>query len=235
MTDLKKDLNNSLNRQHGKSDLFYEKVYEIKNNHISETNHSWILTNDEEKDGSSSLKHLKDGFKVLTPNEKATIFDNKRDDLFYKTFGRDVRKYLQDDFTAFTKYQKDWKGKDGRYFYEWLVNYAEQKKFHYNTNVTLVNIVWYLGSLINHREFKKACPPEYIDLSYQVYNTFNLFTKERLFNLWWSDEFKLLFRYYVGDVSQESWFKRLKNHKTIGANLAPYLFVYNEFWRVCLV
>ena len=229
------DLKNNLFRQHGKSDLFAEKDYDCRLKQAYNKNNSLILANWMEKEESSLLKQQKEGFKVLTPVEKATIFDNKRDDLFYKTFGREVRKFLQDDFTNFTNYRKDSKGKDGKYFYECLVSYAERMNFHQNTDVTLGNIVWYLGSLINHREFKKAWPAEYADLSYQVYNTFNLFTKERLFNLWWSEEFKLLFRYYVQEVGQESRFNRLKNHKTIGANLAPYLFVYNEFWRVCLL
>lgn len=230
-----KDLKNNLLRQHGKSDLFHEKDFSAKLNHPYLQNNSLIFTSSVDRDQSSSLKQLKEGFKVLTPTEKATIFDNKRDDLYYKTFGRDVRKFLQDDFTEFTGYSKDSKGKEGRYFYSCLVRYAEHMNFHKNTDVTLGNIVWYLGSLINHREFKKSCPTEFLDLSYQVYNTFNLFTKERLFNLWWSQEFKLLFRYYVAEVGQENRFSRLRNHKTIGSNLAPYLFVYNEFCRVCLI
>ena len=70
------------------------------------------------------------GFKVLTTSEKLSIFRNKRDDLFYKTFGRAVRKFLEDDFVKTTGYDKKFKGNDGKYYYEHLVLYAKIRNFH---------------------------------------------------------------------------------------------------------
>lgn len=70
-----------------------------------------------------------EGFKLLTPEEKRRLFSNKRDDLYYKTFGRDVRKFLQDDFTDYTGYTKEDKGKNGAYFYKLLTKYAQHMRF----------------------------------------------------------------------------------------------------------
>ena len=72
----------------------------------------------------------REGFKVLTGTEKLTIFENKRDDLFYKTFGRTVRKFLQDDFIAMTGYDKELKGTDGSYYQKNLRKYAKVRNFH---------------------------------------------------------------------------------------------------------
>ncbi len=90
-------------------------------------------------------------------------------------------------------------------------------------------VICFMGSLINHREFKKACPSHLLSLSYQIYNTFNMFTKEKLFNLCQTAEFKVLFLRYVSVVNESNNFERLRTHQTIGKNLAPYLFVYKEF------
>ena len=222
-------------RQPGKFDLFEEKIQEDAQTSMFELNQSLIVTNNQDKDDSSFQKAPKEGFKIWSQAEKkSSIFWNKRDDLFYKTFGRDVRKFLQDDFTEYTKYCKENKGKGGVYFYQCLVKYATYMNFHKNTNISIESIVCYLGSLINHREFKKAWPSEMLELSYDVYNTFNLFTKERLYKLWWSDEFKIFFLYYATYVNEDNYFLRLTNHKTISGNLDPYLYVYKEFCRVCL-
>ena len=220
--------------QPGKFDLSTEKFHDDNNEPRSEPNQSCMLTGSEEKDNSSIPKNSKEGFKICSQSEKVSIFGNKRDDLFYKTFGRDVRKFLQDDFTEFTRYRKENKGKDGAYFNECLYKYANYMNFHKDTSIPIENIICYLGSLINHREFKKAWPLDLLDMSYQVYNTFNLFTKERLYKLCWSEEFKLFFKYYKWNVNENNFFKRLTNHKTISENLDPYLYVYREFWRVCL-
>ena len=119
----------------------------------------------------------------MSPQERKSIFQYKRDDLYYKTFGRNVRQFLQDDFIAGTGYKKDLKGTDGSYFYDKLLKYANKMQFHKNKEFGIDRVVCYFGSLINHREYKKACPKELLPLSKEVYNTFNMFTKEKLYTL----------------------------------------------------
>lgn len=210
------------------------KYFVVNKSNTSSSNSDWEHKSKEPTNMDRSEAGEPEGFKLLTPDEKRRIFNNRRDDLFYKTFGRDVRKFLQDDFTDFTGYQKEAKGKDGAYFYKCLKEYAKHMRFSKGTSFTTEQIVCYLGSLINHREFKKACPKQFLQLSYKVYNTFNLFTKEKLYSLWQSDEFRVLFKYYVKSVNEDNNYSRLREHKTIGLNLAPYLFIYHEFCRVCL-
>lgn len=210
------------------------KIFIINKSNASSSNSDWERKSQEPTKLNRGEEGEPEGFKLLTPDEKRRIFNNRRDDLYYKTFGRDVRKFLQDDFTEFTGYQKEAKGKDGAYFYKCLRQYAKHMKFAKDANFTTEQIVCYLGSLINHREFKKACPKQFLQLSYKVYNTFNLFTKEKLYSLWQCDEFRVLFKYYMKFVNEDNNYCRLREHKTIGLNLAPYLFIYHEFCRVCL-
>jgi len=152
------------------------------------------------------------GFKLLTLGQRKTLFNDKRDDLYYKTFGRDVRKFLQDDFTDLTGYLKEKKDKRGRYFLRCLNGYAKHLMLIFNkglvtsqgahTTISPTNfdsepvvfgrseptfdstecskLVCFLGSLINHREYKKACPVSLAQLSRTIYNTFNQFTKEKV-------------------------------------------------------
>lgn len=61
-----------------------------------------------------------EGFRLLTYKEKAKLFGGKRDDLFYKTFVRDVRKFWEDALVEHNKYLKDKRDKNGSHFYHLL-------------------------------------------------------------------------------------------------------------------
>ncbi len=177
-----------------------------------------------------------EGFRLLTYKEKANLFGGKRDDLFYKTFVRDVRKFWEDNFSqmemATSSFSKEKKDKKGIQFYSLLQQYEESLQLSSEHELTSEEIVCYLGSLINHREFIKACPKHLKKLSDNIHYVFTKFTKERLYNLWKTPQFKVLFRGYVDWVNKSEDFERLRTHRTIGKNLAPYMIVYNEFVRV---
>jgi hypothetical protein len=65
----------------------------------------------------SSPEGMQLGFKLLSHEDKRVVFNNGRDDLFYKTFARDVRKFWQDSMIAYTGYKKEDKGRNGVHFY----------------------------------------------------------------------------------------------------------------------
>lgn len=183
-----------------------------------------------------------DGFKLLTHQEKLRYFGGKRDDLFYKTFVRDVRKFWQDNVVeseenkgaliTYRGYNKEMKGKGGLYFYNCLKSFEEIMQLSKGQDFSSERMVCYLGSLINHREFIKAWPKHLKRLSDNIHNVFSKFTKERLYKLWQTPEFKVLFKHYASWVNESNNFERLRTHKTIGSNLAPYMIIYKEFVRV---
>lgn len=257
VNSLSNALNSELSKHLEQNKKKHEDVIEIdSDNNYDKENPNLIfkaplyIDNKNMNDNSSDIEEVKDfspptiqrlettisiqegmqlGFKLLSPEEKRGIFNNGRDDLFYKTFARDVRKFWQDSMIAFTGYKKEDKGRNGTHFYQCCRRFVSHIQLHKVYGLEKARVTCFIGSLINHREFKKACPNHLIDLSYQIYNTFNMFTKEKLFNLCQSDEFKVLFKRYVSVVNESNNFERLRTHQTIGKNLAPYLFVYKEF------
>jgi len=180
-----------------------------------------------------------EGFRLLTYKEKSKLFGGKRDDLFYKTFVRDVRKFWEDRLIEQEKVWikhviKNKRDKKGAQFYKSLQEYENYLQLSAGEDFTSEDMVWYLGSLINHREFIKACPKNLTKLSDEIHYVFTKFTKERLYKLCKTPQFRILFRKYAEWVNQENDYERLRTHKTIGANLAPYMVVYKEFVRVWL-
>ena len=138
-------LNSELNKNLKENIKNLEDVIEIdSDNNFEKKNPNLIfkapcpMTEKKSNDASSDIEEVKDfsppaveklestisipegmqlGFKLLSSEEKRGIFNNGRDDLFYKTFARDVRKFWQDSMIAYTGYKKENKGKKGIHFY----------------------------------------------------------------------------------------------------------------------
>eukprot|EP00344_Euplotes_crassus_P010631 CAMPEP_0196999510 /NCGR_PEP_ID=MMETSP1380-20130617/4664_1 /TAXON_ID=5936 /ORGANISM="Euplotes crassus, Strain CT5" /LENGTH=258 /DNA_ID=CAMNT_0042416453 /DNA_START=185 /DNA_END=961 /DNA_ORIENTATION=- len=173
-----------------------------------------------------------EGFRLLTYKEKSRLFGGKRDDLFYKTFVRDIRKFWEDGLVEYNTCSMDKKDKKGVQFYKLLQQYERSLGLSEGETFSSEEMVCYLGSLINHREFIKACPKKLKNLSDNIHYVFTKFTKERLYKLCKTPQFRILFKKYAEKVNKENDYERLKTHRTIGANLAPYMVIYKELIRV---
>ena len=106
-----------------------------------------------------------DGFRLLSHQDKMNHFEGKRDDLFYKTFVRDVRKFWQDSMISYTGYKKEEKGLHGLHFYRCLTQFESHMQLSLGQKFSSEVMICYLGSLINQREFSKSCPKHLLKLS----------------------------------------------------------------------
>lgn len=167
--------------------------------------------------------------------QKKTIFRNRRDDLYFKTLIRDVRKFLIEDFNHFSGLKNKKQRFTTQSFVESLTSYAtfiNQKLGYQFGDVT--PLVQNLGPFINQKLISKAGPV----LSGRcdvIYNMLYNFTKEKL-SLFSekNSPLSLLFKYYClvsEDASGSN--NRIQKHKTMKQNQQAYYIVYSTLKDYC--
>ena len=89
--------------------------------------------------------------------DRKEMFNNKRDDLFFKTMIRDIRKFLHNDFSEKSNIKKNKKTHQLTWerFFSSLITYLESFKSYIDfgpydpSNETLVCV---LGAFVSHKE-----------------------------------------------------------------------------------
>ena len=163
--------------------------------------------------------------------KRKAAFGTKRDDLFYKTIGRDVRKYLQEQFQC---------SLSGRNLKESLRNGtflkdAKQffnKEFNSTTikGLNLEKVFSCVATLISYQGYTPYCEQINCEFSLKIHDSLHNFTKAKLIDLWKLPEFKVVFKYYSKKISADG-FNRFLYHRTMKSNVKGYKYAFNDILR----
>lgn len=164
-------------------------------------------------------------------NERKSAFGTKRDDLFYKTIGRDVRKYLQEKFQVYLGNKSlNEIQKNGTFlkYVRAFFNSEVAPKLNSSSNHSRV-LAW-VATLISYNLFSKLCEEHLKELCLKIHDSLHNFTKVKLINLCKIEEFKSIFNYYSGEM--EEWgFSRFTAHRTMKANIKGYKYAFSDISR----
>jgi hypothetical protein len=165
--------------------------------------------------------------------ERKAAFGSKRDDLFYKTIGRDVRKFLQESF------QSNLGGKSLKHILKNQTFYKEVQDFfqaeivpRMSSSIDSKKVLWCFATLISYNGFMPYCDFHLSDISLKIHDSLHNFTKVKLINLCKLPEFKEVFKYYASKVS-DSQFARFKEHRTMKTNVDGYKYAFNDILKQC--
>lgn len=174
-----------------------------------------------------------DELKRTNFDERKNAFGNKRDDLFYKTIGRDVRKYLQEQFQLYMgehnikECQKY--GTFLRKFKDFFTEVIEPKLPSFSDQQKMASCV---ATLVSYNMFKSYCDKNLKDYSFKIHDSLHNFTKVKLVNLCRWDEFKWVFNYYAKEM-EDTNFQRFRTHRTMKSNVQGYKFAYSDIYAQC--
>jgi hypothetical protein len=168
-----------------------------------------------------------------TVEMKRSIFGLTRDDLYYKTIVRDVRKYLQDQFKRFLKAETINQSLNNGTFLKRLKDFSRQVEpfTTYNTDHQL--LLSTIGSLVCWAGYLPYCPPNLKPICKGIDNTLQKFTKMKLKSLIAHTGFKEIFHYYAANTGENSDYSRIKQHKTMHRNVVGYKYVLNDILSKC--
>lgn len=158
-----------------------------------------------------------------TFNKRRAAFGDKRDDLFYKTIGRDVRKFLQEEFQQFLggKSIKEWI-KDSTFlrhikdFYRCII----APKLSSSTDYT--QMICCIATLVSHQGYAPFCSEN----SEKIHDSLHNFTKMKLIKLCQMPEFQDVFNYYAKEVTKDN-FRRFK------MNPKGYHYAFDDILKQC--
>ena len=164
---------------------------------------------------------------------KKAIFNNKRDDLFYKTLIRDVRKYFVDEFNDITSY-KSFQGSG---------SFRASVKLMLETKIVPVigryqhdqdSLITFMAALISHKQAKDdIAGSEHAESIHEVYEMLYNFTKERLHAQFKRNELPYLFLFYMKmNEAPNRYLVRIGIHKTMRKNPTAYTHVYNSLTQI---
>lgn len=166
-----------------------------------------------------------------TYEKRKAVFGTKRDDLFYKTIGRDVRKYLQDKFQSTL---------NGRNLKEWMRNGAFLKdiKQFFNEEIApelppsadIEKVFWCVATLVSYQGYLPFWTEMNAKFSLNIHDSLHNFTKVKLINLWRLPEFKVVFRYYAKRIAQDN-FSRFSYHRTMKSNVKGYKYAFSDILK----
>lgn len=164
-----------------------------------------------------------------TFNKRRAAFGDKRDDLFYKTIGRDVRKFMQEEFqqflggksikelikdSTFLKHIKD--------FYRCIISPKLSSSTDYN------QIICCIATLVSHQGYAPFCSEN----SEKIHDSLHNFTKMKLIKLCKMPEFQDVFNYYAKEVAKDN-FRRFKIHRTMKINPKGYHYAFDDIQKQC--
>jgi len=167
-------------------------------------------------------------------SRRKEIFGEKRDDLYYKTIGRDVRKYLQERFQQFLVKTslKEWI-KNGTYF-KYMKEYFDTEIAPLmEGNVDMASAFCCVATLVSYKGYSKYCNKNLQAFSLNIHDSLHNFTKSKLVNLWRMEEFRKIFIYYADELRRDRM-RRFETHKTMKTNQEGYKYAFRDIlkqWR----
>ena len=170
-----------------------------------------------------------------TPNDtfdkRKAAFGTKRDDLFYKTIGRDVRKYLQEQFQCGlgSKSLKEWL-RNGTFLKEIKQFYKKEFNSKLSQDSSDDKLFCCISTLVSYQGFTPFLNNSNKEFSVKIHDSLHNFTKAKLINLCQLPEFKVVFKYYSSRVSGDN-FNRFSYHRTMKSNVKGYKFAYCDILK----
>lgn len=169
-----------------------------------------------------------------TFDERKAAFGNKRDDLFYKTIGRDVRKYLQECFHSILgeKSMKQWL-KNGASFIKdvkKLLNKDIVPELSSKADIEKVFVC--VATLVSYQGFTPFWEEDSKNTSFNIHDSLHNFTKEKLINLCKLSEFQEVFKFYAKRITADK-FERFQTHRTMRSNIRGYKYAFNDILKQC--
>lgn len=168
-----------------------------------------------------------------TYNERKAAFGDKRDDLFYKTIGRDVRKYLQEQFQLIL---------GGRSLKECIRTgtFLRDVKALFSKEILRVlapkanpdKVLCCLATLVSYQGYAPYCAESSKNTSFDIHDSLHNFTKVKLINLCKLPEFQEIFKYYAECISKDG-FRRFKTHRTMRTNVKGYKYAFSDILKQC--
>ena len=168
-----------------------------------------------------------------TFDKRKAAFGTKRDDLFYKTIGRDVRKYLQEQFQCGlgSKSLKEWL-RNGTFLKE--IKQFFKKEFNSDLNQDSSNdkLFCCVATLVSYQGYSPFLNENNSSFALKIHDSLHNFTKAKLINLWTLPEFKQVFKYYSARINSDN-FNRFNYHRTMKSNVKGYKYAYCDILKQC--
>lgn len=189
--------------------------------------------------------------------QRKQIFGNKRDDLYYKTICRDVRKFIQERFHTFlgelrindvvrkgdflkkiNEFRAHVMGVDPHEDFDTLESQCCLATFISSYHFQRI---WKKNHGGTEPEDKLRCKhqkpyvskQELCNFSLRIHNSLLRFTKTKLKSLCSIKGFREIIKFYGSEVIERENYKRLGQHKTMRGNLKGYKFALNDILRMC--
>lgn len=166
-----------------------------------------------------------------TFTERKAAFGDKRDDLFYKTIGRDVRKYLQEQFQVFLG-EKTLKEciRNGTFLKEVKSFFQKQISTEVPLDVDSEKVLCCVATLISYQGYAPYCLEENKDFSLKIHDSLHNFTKVKLINMCKLREFQEVFKHYAKRISVNK-FERFTSHRTMKTNVRGYKYAFSDILK----
>lgn len=159
-------------------------------------------------------------------NERRRLLGGKRDDLYFKTVSRDVRKLAQENFQKSVGETSIRELVKNETFYMHFKKYFNQEVFpRLSSEDDHTRIFCCVATLINYKGFQKECPEENKLMSYLVDDGLSRFTKSKLQGLCNMPEFKKVFLMYAEDLTNDGM-ERFEIHKTMKQNIPGHKLIF---------
>jgi len=166
-----------------------------------------------------------------TFDERKAAFGDKRDDLFYKTIGRDVRKYIQESFQSHLGEKNLKHVLKNQTFYREVQEFFKAEILPYlSSDSDVEKVLCCVATLVSYQGYSSYCDKDLSEISLKVHDSLHNFTKVKLINLCQLPEFKDVFRYYSKEI-QNANFSRFKSHRTMKTNVRGYKYAFNDILK----
>ena len=171
--------------------------------------------------------------------KRKQIFGGKRDDLYYKTICRDVRRFMQLQFQTYLGEQNISDFMKQKIFVEVVQGFLHSV-VNSRTNKTTIDDedIWVLATFVSACQFQKWCSKNSRDLSLKIHNSLFRFTKAKLRVLWKMSAFRNIYKFYYISVTSttnpgSSFYDYARRHKTMKSNFEGYKFALEDILRLC--
>lgn len=190
----------------------------------------WDLARRHEKDDEEVQDNIDEEPSDAFEKRKAA-FGTKRDDLFYKTIGRDVRKYLQEQFQCSLN-SKNLKEclRNGTFLKEFKQFFKNEFSSDLTSSVDDSKVFCWVASLVSYQAYTPFCDENNKELSLKIHDSLHNFTKAKLIDMCKLPEFKWVFKYYSKKINSDN-FKRFMYHRTMKTNVKGYKYAFNDILK----
>jgi hypothetical protein len=143
----------------------------------------WDLARRHEKDAEEVQEDVEEESSDAFEKRKAA-FGTKRDDLFYKTIGRDVRKYLQEQFQCSLS-GKNLKEclRNGTFLKEFKQFFQNEFSSDLSNDLNTSKLFCCVATLVSYQGYTPYCDEKNKEFSLKIHDSLHNFTKAKLIEM----------------------------------------------------